>query len=218
MSDVLVQSAPRTVIRELPKILFYSDGGIYLKDVRLSYPHLDKPWAMTDRGEKKYQLMGLVPKLPEYRESIDALNRYLDEFLAERKLQPLPQARKFLRNGDDTGKPEMMNHWTVSASEKQEPRLRGRHIDQRTGTLEIIPPEEAAKVFYGGCWANVLIKAWYQDHPEGGRRLNANLHAVQFVRHDKPFGRGRISDAVIDETFGEIPDEEGGYEGASYDL
>lgn len=211
MSDVLTENKPRVIVRHLPKVAFYSDGGIAIKDVRASYPHLDKPWAMSDTGEKKYSIVGLAPKTDEYRESIMALNAYLDQWLIDNKLPALPQNRKFLRNGDETGKPESMNHWTISASERNEPRLRGRLIDQRTGTLETIPPDQATKVFYGGCWVNILIKPWYQNHQTGGRRLNANLHAVQFVRNDKAFGRARISDEAIDDTFEEIPDTESGY-------
>jgi hypothetical protein len=36
MSDVI--DKPRTKIKELPKIIFYSDQTIYIKDVRASYP------------------------------------------------------------------------------------------------------------------------------------------------------------------------------------
>jgi len=218
MSDVLAPPAKRTILRQLPKIIFYSDQTIQIQDVRASYPHLDKPWAMSEKGVKKYQIVGLIPKTPEYLSSIQALNEHIDQFLAEKRLQPLPQSRKCLRNGDEAGKPEMMGHWTISAAERDPPMLRGRHKDLRTGTLEVIPPDQAAKVFYGGCWVHLLIKLWYQEHDEGGRRVNANLFAVQFVRDDKAFGRGRISDEVVDSTFGEIPDDDGGFAPAPFDL
>jgi hypothetical protein len=139
------------------------------------------------------------------------LNDHIDNMLAEMKKQPLPQSRKCLRDGDQTGKPEMVGHWTISASEREQPILRGRYIDPRTGSLEIVPPEEAAKVFYGGCWVSILISLWYQEHQVGGRRVNANLRAVQFLRNDTSFGRGRISDDVVDDTFEPVPDDEGGF-------
>lgn len=217
MSDVLEQTKPRIKVRELPKIVFYNDGGIYFRHVRASYPHLDKPWSMSEKSEKKYQIMGLIPKTPEYDESVAALNEYIDNFLAERRLQPLPQSRKFLRHGEETGKPEMMGHWTLSAAERKEPRLIGRHIDPRTGSFEVIPPSEADKVFYGGCWVSILFRVWYQEHQEGGRRVNANLDAVQFIRNDTVFGRSRITDDIIDDTFEEVPDDEGGFE-QKYEL
>lgn len=218
MSDVLVAPKPRTRILELPKIVFYSDATIQLKDVRASYPHLDAPWAMSEKSVKKYQIVGLIPKTAEYRSSVQALNDHIDEFVANLKKQPLPQSRKCLRDGNETGKPEMKDHWTISAAERDPPILRGRFKDLRTGTLEVIPPEKAAQVFYGGCWVNLLISLWYQEHDEGGRRCNANLRSVQFVRDDTAFGRNRITDEVVDDTFGEIPDDQGGFEQPPFDL
>jgi hypothetical protein len=207
----------RTIIKQLPKITFYSDETILIKDIRASYPHLDKPWSMADGNEKKFSITGLIPKTQEYNDSTRMLNDHIDNMLAEMKKQPLPQSRKCLRDGDQTGKLEMAGHWTISASEREQPKLRGRNIDPRTGSLEIIPPEEAARVFYGGCWVSILISLWYQEHQVGGRRVNANLRAVQFMRNDTSFGRGRISDDVIDDTFEPVPDDEGGF-AQQYDL
>jgi len=221
MSDVKER---RTKILELPKIIFYSDESIYIKDVRASYPHLDKPWSMDESGDKKYSIMGLIPKTPEYADSVQALFTHMADYLKERKLQPLPPARLCLRDGDLTAKAEMAGHWTISASEKEPPILRGRYIDARTGQLEVIPPEDAAKVFYGGCWCHLLVRLWFQNHPTGGRRINANLRAVQFVRNDTAFGgRGRITADDVDDTFEPIADDEGGFdkagdEAAKYDL
>jgi hypothetical protein len=65
-------------------------------------------------------------------------------------------------------------------------------------------------VFYPGCWVNTLIKPWFQDHPEGGKKVNANLIAVQFVRDDDSFGTGRISADEVDATL--VPAGDSGYE------
>ena len=216
MSDV--KEKARAIV-QLPKLTIFSDGKIYIKDVRCSYPHLDKPWSMDPTSEPKYSVMGLIPKTADYRESVDALNTYLRKLLTDNKRQPLPQNRMFLRDGDETGKAEMAGHWTVSASEKDPPILRGRYLDRATGKPEIIPPSDAAKVFYGGCWISIFCEAWYQNHQVGGRRMNANLRAVQFLRNDTPFGRGRITDEEVDDVFEAVPDDEGGFEkDAPFDL
>lgn len=216
MSDVKDKAR---VIVQLPKLTIYSDGKIYIKDVRCSYPHLDKPWAMDPTADPKYSIMGLIPKTADYRESVEALQKYLANFLAEKRLQPIPKNRMFLRDGDDTGKKEMAGHWTVSASERDPPILRGRYLDRTTGKIEIVSPADAAKVYYGGCWVSLMLEAWHQNHQVGGRRLNANLRAVQFLRNDTPFGRGRISDDEVDDVFEAVPDDEGGFEkDAPFDL
>jgi hypothetical protein len=45
-----------------------------------------------------------------------------------------------------------------------------------------------------GYWYNILIRPWYQDN-KFGKRLNAGLVGVQFVRKDEPFGMAAIDDS-----------------------
>lgn len=57
---------------------------------------------------------------------------------------------------------------------------------------------------YAGCRVNALISFWAQ--PAGGKwgaRINANLHAVQFVADDEPFKRGGVD---VDEAFEALED------------
>lgn len=58
--------------------------------------------------------------------------------------------------------------------------------------------EKVADMVYGGCWAHILIRPWYQDGKKVGagygKRVNAGLVGVQFIRDDEPFGEGRIDD------------------------
>jgi hypothetical protein len=42
---------------------------------------------------------------------------------------------------------------------------------------------------YSGCWVNATIDIYAQDN-QFGRRINATLTGVQFVRHDEAFGGG----------------------------
>ena len=65
------------------------------------------------------------------------------------------------------------------------------------------PLSEEDDVVYGGVIVNVLIRPWAQDN-KFGKRINANLVAVQFVRDGERFGQARPD---INEHFG---DEEGG--------
>jgi hypothetical protein len=80
---------------------------------------------MADGNEKKFSITGLIPKTADYNDSTRMLNDHIDNMLAEMKKQPLPQSRKCLRDGDQTGKLEMAGHWTISASEREQPKLRG---------------------------------------------------------------------------------------------
>lgn len=207
MSDV-IEKKPRTIVRELKNAVFYSDDSIFIKNVRLSYPHLDKPSSFTDRDGKAsrptYRATFLIPKTAEYRPLIEALRERIAKVMSDKKIERLAADRKCLRDGDLTEKPEDRGMWILSANEKDPPILRDRRRNR-------VRTEDAGKLFYGGCWVHGLVKMWGQSN-EFGKRVNANLVAVQFVRDDKAFGTGRITEDDIDDTFPDMGDDESGYE------
>jgi hypothetical protein len=45
---------------------------------------------------------------------------------------------------------------------------------------------------YPGCYVNATIRLWAQDN-EFGKRINASLKAVQFVKDGEPFGEGQTN-------------------------
>lgn len=56
---------------------------------------------------------------------------------------------------------------------------------------------------YSGCYVNVKIDIWAQDNNEYGKRLNAQLQGVQFVRDGDKFGSGGVAE---ESDFDEIED------------
>jgi hypothetical protein len=208
MSDVIVE---RKVLREEKYVVTYSDQSIMIKEVRLSYPHLDKPWAMG--GDKpKYSAYGLMPKTPAYAKSKALIDAAIQKIATDKQSPNLPATQRFFRDGDETDKRSFKGHWSISASEDTRPGLRGRGVDPITGRARMIAPEEITEVFYPGCWVNLLVKPWWQSNTYG-KRVNANLVAVQFVRDDqKIVGEGRIGDDAIDDSFGVLPEDESGFE------
>jgi hypothetical protein len=49
---------------------------------------------------------------------------------------------------------------------------------------------------YSGCFVNASLEFWAQDHKEHGKRINAQLRGVQFVRDGDAFaGGGKPADA-----------------------
>jgi hypothetical protein len=209
MSD----GSTRTIVKQEDFATLYSDGTILLKEVRVSYPHLEKPYVGED-GTAKYGIIGMMPQTEAYKASAQLVIREINQMVKERnKDAAIPSDRKFMRDGNlKVDKPEYAGHYTISAHETRQPSLRGRGKDPKTGKARALTSEEAGRVFYGGCWVNCLIRPWWQDHKKGGKRVNANLLAVQFVRDDEAFGEGRISEDAIDESFGAIDDDESGYD------
>lgn len=199
MSDVKTkEKVARVVVQKVINGALYSDGSVLVENVRCSYPHVFKPSAF-EGGEPSFSIKLLVPKAKSHAAVLALLNKHMDGLCAEAKMKRPPADKLFLRDGDESDKAENENAWTISAREKRRPAVRGPD--------RAVWGSEDADKMYGGCWVNCLIRPWVQNN-QFGKRVNANLIAVQFVRDDEAFGEGRISDAEIDETFGDVEDND----------
>lgn len=190
----------REIKKKVKNAILYTDGTIRISGVRFSYPHLAKPYKGDgDQGEAKYGLVGLMPK-----KTHDAAKKLVEERIAEllkeNKVKALPADKKFLRDGDESDKDGYEGNWTVSARETRRPPLRDR-------SNQVVEPEDANEVFQPGFWGDILIRPWYQNNSYG-KRVNAGLSSVQFVKKDEVFGEGRISDEDLDDTFEDYGDED----------
>jgi hypothetical protein len=172
--------------------VLYTNGAIMIRNVRASYPHLDKPYRGRDAKEDdpgKYRLVAMLPK-ESHGEVKDLIVQAINKLLAERAPDvKIPSDKKFIRNGDDMENVSYDGMYIVSASEALRPPVRNRK-----GEL-ILDIGEIGNLIYGGCWINVLIRPWYQNN-QFGKRVNASLLGVQFVKDDKPFGEGRIDSSA----------------------
>lgn len=195
----------REIAKKVKNAILYTDGTIRISGVRFSYPHLAKPYkGDDDKGEAKFGLVGMLPK-KTHRAARDLCNERIDELLKENKVKALPSDKKFLRDGDDSGKEDYADHWTVSARETRRPPLRNR-------ANEVVEPEDANEVFQPGFWGDILIRPWYQNN-KFGKRVNAGLSSVQMVKKDEVFGEGRLSDEDLDDTFEDYgEDDDDSYE------
>lgn len=188
--------AERTVVKQVANAVLYSDGTIRLDNVRASHPHVFvAKEGKDDKGNPtpaKFSIQVFMPK-GSHKAAKDLLVEVINDMLREHKTKALPPERKFIRDGDVSGKDEQEGNWVISASEKNRPQLRNR--DPR------IPlTEKHSDIIYGGCYVNVLIRPWWQDN-QYGKRVNAGLSAVQFLRDGEPFGTGRITADDVDATF-----------------
>jgi len=190
----------REIAKKVKNAVLYTDGTIRISGVRFSYPHLAKSYkGDDDKGEAKYGIVGMLPK-KTHRAARDLINERIEELLKENKVKSLASDKKFLRDGDDSGKEDYADHWTVSARETRRPPLRNR-------ANEVVEPEDALEVFQPGFWGDILIRPWYQNN-KYGKRVNAGLSSVQMVKKDEVFGEGRLSDEDLDDTFEDYGDSE----------
>lgn len=197
----------KTIQKEVPNAKLFDDGTILIENVRASYPHLDKPYAKAGKDgkmpEPAYSLTSLMPKAT-HKEAMLLIRDEVRRILAENKLKDIAADRKFIRDGDLTAKDTDAGMWLVAAREKTAPILR----DENNRNVEQI---NALRKFYGGCFVSTLIRPWFQSN-EWGKRINANLLAVQFRKDGEAFGEGRITDEDVDDVFGGVSDESSGFD------
>lgn len=174
---------------------------IKLENVRLSFPHLFQPHAMEEGQEKKYGASFIMDN--------DAHGKLLDKIESTIERLALDHWKKkmhfktCLRDGNE--KPNMDGYGDgvmfITASRKTRPAVVDRAIN---------PLTEEDGVIYAGCYVNATLRLWVQDN-KWGKRVNAELRAVQFVKDGESFGAGPV-DA---ETEFESIDEQVGDSGRS---
>lgn len=203
-----------------PKIKYREDGNILVREVRLSYPHLFKPWAKTEVNPetgapsvKKFSGTFIMP-IAEHKATIQSLNKFISESALEQFKKKLPSERYFVRDGRQSGKDEYDNAFTIHTSQTAErpPKVVDRNPKK-------IITEESNRV-YAGCWVNVLFRPWFQNNKSGGQRINANLLLVQFVKDDDAFSDSATPDAddAFDDISGDFDDEGSDPDGDDLDL
>lgn len=180
----------RTIVKQVKNAILYDDGCIRVDGVIASYPHLDKPWKKNEKDKEKFSITGLAPK-ETHAEAKGLLVEVINSLLAGAKMGKIGAEHKFVRNGDGEDgplKPETEGMWIIKASENPDrpPKVR----DERT---KIMTPSETLKRIYAGCVINVLIRPWAQNN-DFGKKINANLIAVQFVRDGTRIGEAAIDD------------------------
>lgn len=197
----------KTIQKEVTNAKLFDDGTILIENVRCSYPHLDKPYAKADKTgkmpEPAFSMTSLMPKAT-HKEAMLLIRDEVRRILAENKLKDIAADRKFIRDGDLTAKDTDAGHWIVAAREKTAPILR----DENNRNVEQI---NALRKFYPGCFVSTLIRPWFQSN-EWGKRINANLLAVQFRKDGEAFGEGRITDEDVDDVFGGVADDASGFD------
>lgn len=178
------------VAKKVANGVLYTNGMIRVDNVVASYPHVDAPYAGEDGGVPKYSVQGIGNK-ETHAEVISLVRDEMKRILAEKKMT-IPGGKLFMKDGDKyfEGKDECMDAYIFTAREETRPTLRdaaGRKLDPKDDMDKI------KELFYGGAVVSILINPWVQDN-KFGKRINANLKAVRFVKDGTPFGEARVDD------------------------
>lgn len=179
--------------------ILYADGTIFIEWVRLSHPHIHAPWKKEgDKGKKKYSVTAMLGK-KTHAAAIDLVQEAIDAILKEHKVKKLKAEKLFMRDGDESEAEEYEGFMTISAREERRPPMRNRAGKPIEPGEDDDGYNEAEELFVGGHWGAVLIRPWWQDSKDWGKRVNAGLSSIQFLMKDETFGSGRLSEEDLDD-------------------
>ena len=169
---------------------------IKLFDVRLAFPVLHEAKAVNGEGEPRFSATFLLP--PDHKDAailkaaiIEIATDKWNEKAGEILKQLQAKDRLCLHKGES--KPEydgFAGMLYVQSSSKNRPMVMDR---------DKTPLVQADGRPYAGCYVNAVLELWAQDN-NYGKRINAQLKGVQFVRDGDAFGAGApLSDEEFDD-------------------
>lgn len=177
-----------------------------LIDVRTSYFYGHEPYRGDD-GKNSFCSHFLLPKthpsLPAVQAAIKKVAQGLWKDKALEMLAALAgQDRICLHKGDVSkpGEDAYKGLLYISGNSKN----RFTMVETRGGVN--VPLTAADARPYSGCHVNAKVAIWAQQN-KWGKRINAQIQGVQFIKHNTAFGGGRVS--TIDE-FGIVPTDADG--------
>lgn len=159
---------------------------ISIKNARLAFPELFVAKAVNGEGDPAYSATFLIPADdPQVQEILDAMTKVAEAKWRDKAATMLSQMRKqdrlCLRDGADKAHyAGFAGHMYISARSKVRPMVVDR--DRSLLTRDDGRP-------YGGCFVNGKVELWAQDN-QYGKRINATLSGVQFVRDGEAFTGG----------------------------
>ena len=171
-----------------------NETNVKLSNVRLSFPSLWKARKGPDATSKEaFQASFILDKKTNAPE-IKAINAMIDLIVKESFKGKRPP-KVCLREGSEKGDTDGYGDGVcfISARSDKRPHV----VDRNLAPLV----EEDGKP-YAGCYVNATVRLWAQDN-QYGKRVNASLRAVQFVKDGEAFGEGSIDVAKEFEAIGD---------------
>jgi hypothetical protein len=162
--------------------------GDKINPVRLSFPHLFTAHAMKDAAgkeqEPKFSATFLLDNI-KHGALLDRIDQLADRLcLDEFKKARGGWLKYCLRDGNEKSDLEGYGDGTsfITASNKARPPVVDRQLN---------PIAEADDIIYAGCFVIATVRLWVQNNG-WGKRINAQLRAVQFVKDGDSFGVGKV--------------------------
>lgn len=158
-------------------------SNVTLNNVRLSFPALWEPRKGPDATSKPAFQAAFILDKKTNANDIAAVKAAIAEIVKDsfKGKQPPKIA---LRDGSE--KPDVDGYGEgvmfINSRSDKRPQVVGRKMEAIT---------ESDNKVYAGCYVNATIRLWAQDN-NYGKRINAQLRAIQFVRDGDEFGEGAV--------------------------
>lgn len=181
-----------------------SNVEVKLTNVRLSFAHIfrAKKNSSDPEATPKFQASFLIDKsTKEGKRNIARMEEAIEEAMRKKwgDNPPRLKADKIcLRDGDDEDWNGYEGCMYVSANNVRRPTI----VDRDRSPLT----EEDGKP-YSGCYVNAIVRVWAQDN-QHGKRVNASLEGIQFVKDGEPFGPPPLSEDAFDDLGDDEDDED----------
>lgn len=170
---------------------------VKLSNVRLAFPQLFEAKTVNGEGEPAFSASFLIsPKDPQ----VAKINAAIDEVATAKWGAKAPAMLKAARAADKVAIHD-------GDAKSQYAGFEGNlYISARSKTRPLVIDADKSPLVaadgkpYAGCYVNASIELWVQDNGYG-KRVNASLLGVQFVRDGDAFaGGGRASEDDFDDV------------------
>lgn len=173
---------------------------VILRNVRLSYPALFKAKKAKESDKMSFNAAFILDKVTN-ADAIEAMKAACLFVKTEdgKGKSPGGPDRVCLRDGSFKEDKEGYGAGVMFVSARSDSRPGVVARDGKT------PLAEEDGILFAGCYVNASVRVWWQDNPTHGKRINAALMNVQFVRKGEPFGESKVTP---EEQFEDLGGEE----------
>ena len=186
-------------------------GNLLTPKGRMVYPALFTPSLArgeTDKDKARYQVTLLLPKGSDIKALKDAVTETLDENVSAKARTTAKIKTPFLKTEDQPRFAEFAEEFPLMLrfNAKFKP-----DVVTPKGDRTLAEDEEADEV-YSGRWGRVSCRAFFYDHPTGGKGVSLGLQNVQLLDHDEPIAGGRVKgtaefEGVGDDSLADLDDD-----------
>lgn len=177
---------------------------ITLKNVRLSFAEIFDPKAFSDGAEEKFSASFLYPKnhpqIKEIKTTIAAVAKEKWAAKADANLKALEAAdRTCVHEGDSKDYDGYAGNLYISASSTKR-----TVVKDKDGTTPLTKSDGRP---YAGCYVNAILDIWAMEN-KYGKRINATLLGVQFLKDGDAFVAGAVASDDDFEDLSAVEDAE----------